>query len=56
MLSAKIKIKAGGQHAQQILDQLPSLGVKSPKVELKPYSKGKANAGKSNGKASTKSF
>lgn len=34
MLSAKIKVKAKGQHAEQILQQLPSLGIKTAQVQV----------------------
>lgn len=51
MLSAKIKVKAKGQHAEQVLQQLPALGIKTAQVSVKrplPSKKGKRNADKSN--------
>ena len=36
MISAKLKIKTKGQHAEQLLQQLPSLGINKVQVEHKP--------------------
>lgn len=52
MIAAKLKIKTKGQHAEQLLQQLPSLGIKTVQVERKPLpsKKGKSNASNSQGR------
>jgi len=55
VLSAKIKLKAKGAHAEQILQQLPQLGIKTAQVQVakKPILGKKGNNNARNGNSGT---